>query len=165
MTIPDLRASDPSIYDSYKDILLDGLLADNGMASFADVLDETKVEQVKAYVISLANEAYALQEGIEVPQPAPAAAAPVEEAPAPAAPTEEAPVPAPSDDTPAPAPAADAPEEAAAPDTSTGTDTPALPDAPAQEQSADPEAASDTPEADAAPVVTPGESPDPAAAP
>lgn len=69
-TIPDLRASDPSVYDAYKEILLDGLLADNGMAAFDDVLDETKVDQVKAYVIKIANDAYAEQEGIEPPVPA-----------------------------------------------------------------------------------------------
>ena len=164
MTIPDLRASDPSIYDSYKDILLDGLLADNGMASFADVLDETKVEQVKAYVISLANEAYAVQEGIEVPQPVPAAAAPTDDAPADGAATpeaseeampEEAPVDTEaSEGTPAPAateeaPALEAPAEADAspePETDTATDTPDVPE----------EASGGASE------MAPGESPDPA---
>ncbi len=85
MTIPDLRMSDPSIYDAYHDILLDGLLADTGMASFADVLDDTKVEQVKAYVLKIANDAYAEQEGLAAPAAAPESA-PDTETPQPATP-------------------------------------------------------------------------------
>ena len=73
--IPDLRYSDPSIYDAYDDIVLEGILKDNGMASFADALDTEKVAAIKAYVISEAWTYYTKQEaaktdsGATAPEP------------------------------------------------------------------------------------------------
>ena len=40
----------------FKEIVLDGLLADNRMASFADLLDEGDVARIEAYVVHRANE-------------------------------------------------------------------------------------------------------------
>jgi len=54
--IPDLRHSDQAIFDMYNEIVLEGLLAENGMANFSDVVDADDVEAIKAYVISRAHE-------------------------------------------------------------------------------------------------------------
>ncbi len=173
-TIPDLRASDPSIFEAYNEILLEGLLADTGMAPFDDVLDETKVAQVRAYVLQLANDAYAEQEGIEAPVPAPVApeAPAAEPAEAPAAP--EAPT-APAPDVPAsaePAPPAEAPAEEAA--EAPGEEAPAVPSEeasetePAAESTGQTEPAAEAsteepeaPAADTSDTPAPTESPDP----
>ena len=53
--IPDLRMSSNDVFASYKEIVLDGALAANGMASFADNLTPEDVEAVRQYVLSQAN--------------------------------------------------------------------------------------------------------------
>jgi quinohemoprotein ethanol dehydrogenase len=53
--IPDLRYSVGDIHDMYNDIVLEGALEQNGMASFADILDEQDVDDLRAYVIFEAN--------------------------------------------------------------------------------------------------------------
>jgi quinohemoprotein ethanol dehydrogenase len=43
----------------FNDIVLKGLYADKGMASFADVLSPSDVEAIHAYLIARGNEDYA----------------------------------------------------------------------------------------------------------
>jgi alcohol dehydrogenase (cytochrome c)/quinohemoprotein ethanol dehydrogenase len=53
---PDLRFSAAlQNAEIFKAIVLDGVLAQNGMASFAEALDEADAEAVRAYVIATAN--------------------------------------------------------------------------------------------------------------
>ncbi len=54
--IPDLRHSTKATFDLYEDIVLEGILSGNGMASFARWLTKEDVAQIKAYVIRRANE-------------------------------------------------------------------------------------------------------------
>ncbi len=54
--IPDLRHSSEAVYDQYEEIVLGGLLKDNGMAAFDKWLSAEDVELIKAYVIHRANE-------------------------------------------------------------------------------------------------------------
>ena len=54
--VPDLRMTNELRNGLYNEIVLDGILAGTGMASFADLLDESDVEKVRAYVIHRANE-------------------------------------------------------------------------------------------------------------
>jgi quinohemoprotein ethanol dehydrogenase len=60
--LPDLRYSSPEVLGRYKEIVLDGELKANGMASFADHLKLDDVEAIKAYVLTLANAEYAAQQ-------------------------------------------------------------------------------------------------------
>ena len=53
--VPDLRMVSPGIWDSYDAIVLDGALADGGMASFRDVLSKDDVTAIRAYVLSQAH--------------------------------------------------------------------------------------------------------------
>ncbi len=55
-TIPDLRHMAPATHGAFNDIVLGGALSANGMASFADVLNEADAEAIHAYLISRANE-------------------------------------------------------------------------------------------------------------
>src|SRR5690606_11398873 len=54
--VPDLRYSDPAVYDSFDDIVLEGSRSQLGMPSFASFLDAEAVAAIRAYVISLRNE-------------------------------------------------------------------------------------------------------------
>jgi len=54
--LPDLRHSGPAVHQSWKEIVLGGMLKDNGMVSFADVLSEADADAIHAYVIHRANE-------------------------------------------------------------------------------------------------------------
>ena len=54
--LPDLRHSGPVIHEAWKDIVLGGMLKDNGMVAFDDVLDEAGADAIHAYVIQRANE-------------------------------------------------------------------------------------------------------------
>jgi mono/diheme cytochrome c family protein len=69
--LPDLRMSTPEVFARYKEIVLDGELKENGMASFADHLKEEDVKNIRAYVVTLANVAYAAQPKPAEPAPAP----------------------------------------------------------------------------------------------
>ena len=54
--LPDLRYSVAlKSADHWKGIVIDGTLADNGMASFASVLDEKSAEAIRAFVIAQAH--------------------------------------------------------------------------------------------------------------
>lgn len=55
-TFPDLRYMTPETHARFKDIVLGGVLAANGMVSFADVLNAQDVEAIHAYLISRANQ-------------------------------------------------------------------------------------------------------------
>lgn len=57
--VPDLRHSSALGSDSWYAIVQDGLLADNGMASFRDVLSRDRITGIRAYVISEAQKAKA----------------------------------------------------------------------------------------------------------
>ncbi len=52
--IPDLKRSKPAIHESWNPIVLGGILAGGGMASFADVLDERGAEEIHVYVVARA---------------------------------------------------------------------------------------------------------------
>jgi hypothetical protein len=54
--IPDLRASAFLNNDFWYEIVLNGAMKDNGMASFKSVLDHQSAEVIRAYVIHCANE-------------------------------------------------------------------------------------------------------------
>jgi len=54
--VPDLRASSFLGNDFFYEIVLNGAMKDNGMASFKSILDHQKVEAIRAYVIHRANE-------------------------------------------------------------------------------------------------------------
>jgi cytochrome c553 len=54
--IPDLRLMSKEKHQLFKQIVLEGILAPNGMASFSDLIDEGDVNRIEAYVIKRANE-------------------------------------------------------------------------------------------------------------
>jgi len=54
--IPDLRLMSAARHQIFKEIVMDGILAANGMASFADLVDEGDVGRIEAYVVHRANE-------------------------------------------------------------------------------------------------------------
>jgi len=54
--LPDLRHAGPVIHQSWKEIVLGGMLKDNGMVSFADVFSDAEADAVHAYVIKRAHE-------------------------------------------------------------------------------------------------------------
>lgn len=60
--LPDLRQSGSIHSDMFEEILLDGLLQDRGMASFADLLTKNDVLAIKAYVIDRARIGYRQQQ-------------------------------------------------------------------------------------------------------
>ena len=54
--IPDLRKMSAGVHDAFNQIVLEGLLAGGGMASFSDVLTEQEVENIHHYVKARAHE-------------------------------------------------------------------------------------------------------------
>jgi quinohemoprotein ethanol dehydrogenase len=60
--IPDLRRTTAATHAIIKEIVLKGALQVRGMPRFDDVLSEKDVEQVQAYLLSLAHAAYAGQQ-------------------------------------------------------------------------------------------------------
>ncbi|WP_305097437.1 PQQ-dependent dehydrogenase, methanol/ethanol family [Croceibacterium aestuarii] len=54
--VKDLRHMAPTTHDEFLDIVLGGKRAKNGMASFADTLDEAQAKAIHAYLIARANE-------------------------------------------------------------------------------------------------------------
>ncbi len=63
--IPDLRLMPAAKHELFNKIVLDGVLAANGMASFADLIDEGDANRIHAYVVSRANEDKATAEAAE----------------------------------------------------------------------------------------------------
>lgn len=54
-SIPDLISSSDQVFKAYEDILLNGLLAAQGMPDFGADLTGTDVENIKAYILFTAN--------------------------------------------------------------------------------------------------------------
>ena len=54
--VPDLRKMSAGTHDAFNQIVLEGLLASNGMSSFADVLSNEEVENIHHYVKARAHE-------------------------------------------------------------------------------------------------------------
>jgi quinohemoprotein ethanol dehydrogenase len=53
--VPDLRASSFLSNDFFFEVVLNGAMKDNGMASFKSILDHKMAEEIRAYVIHRAN--------------------------------------------------------------------------------------------------------------
>ncbi len=53
--LPDLRYSSKAVHDNFDKIVLGGVLAKDGMASFADVLSKEDVDAIHAYIIDRAK--------------------------------------------------------------------------------------------------------------
>ena len=62
---PNLAKLTPSVHSILKDILLRGVFAQNGMASFADVLDESDVDAIQHYLVKQQIDLYKEQENLE----------------------------------------------------------------------------------------------------
>ena len=56
--VPDLRLMQKGVWASFDDIVLGGALADNGMASFKDVLSKDDAAAIKAYILDQAHVAW-----------------------------------------------------------------------------------------------------------
>ena len=56
--MPDLRQMDAAVHSIFKQILLDGVFVNNGMASFDDVLDEKQIGQIHSYLIERTTQDY-----------------------------------------------------------------------------------------------------------
>ena len=54
--VSDLRLMNADNHKIFKEIVLDGIYAERGMAGFADLIDEADARRIQAYVISRANE-------------------------------------------------------------------------------------------------------------
>lgn len=54
--VADLRLMKPENHAIFRHIVMDGVFADRGMASFADLVDEADVARIQAYVVARANE-------------------------------------------------------------------------------------------------------------
>ena len=57
--LPDLRYMAPTTHDAFDAIVRGGAYAGKGMASFADVLNESQAKAVHAYIVSQANNSIA----------------------------------------------------------------------------------------------------------
>jgi len=53
--LPDLRYASPAVHEQWTDIVIGGLLAGEGMRSWADVMNENDALAIQAYVIAAAN--------------------------------------------------------------------------------------------------------------
>jgi mono/diheme cytochrome c family protein len=56
--VPDLRLMPKEIFDQFDSVVLDGALADNGMASFKDVLSKDDAAAIKAYILDQSHLAW-----------------------------------------------------------------------------------------------------------
>jgi quinohemoprotein ethanol dehydrogenase len=61
--LPDLRRLTPEKHALFRQIVLDGLLEQNGMAGFADLLGESDVNAIQAYIADYTRAAIALPAG------------------------------------------------------------------------------------------------------
>ena len=68
--VPDLRYSTPETFARYKEIVLDGERKANGMASFADQINEDDVKAIYAYILHGAHQAYDAQQKAAATPPA-----------------------------------------------------------------------------------------------
>jgi quinohemoprotein ethanol dehydrogenase len=63
--LKDLRYMQRETYAKFNDIVLKGLYAEKGMASFADVVTPQEVAAVRAYITARANEDYLSDSGLQ----------------------------------------------------------------------------------------------------
>ena len=61
-SVPDLRRLAPQWYDNFDAVVRGGMMEAAGMPRFDDVLDEAQAEDVKAYVLHLANEDWQIRQ-------------------------------------------------------------------------------------------------------
>lgn len=59
----DLRWMTPQTHAQFLDIVLKGIRAEQGMASFADLLDREQAEAIHSYLISRASEDWSDEAG------------------------------------------------------------------------------------------------------
>jgi quinohemoprotein ethanol dehydrogenase len=59
---PDLRKLPPAIHQIFKDIVLNGMLAPTGMEKFGDLLSETDVDAIHAYLIDQQRQLFEVQQ-------------------------------------------------------------------------------------------------------
>ena len=64
--VPDLRKMLPATHGLFKGIVLQGWFEPRGMLGFGDILDERQAEQIHAYLIDRAHQAYQQEGGDEV---------------------------------------------------------------------------------------------------
>lgn len=57
-TIPNLKNMQPETHEIFGEIVLDGLLVDNGMPAFGDVLNDEDIKAIQAYLIDAAWASY-----------------------------------------------------------------------------------------------------------
>ena len=60
--VPDLRKMSDQTHRMFKEIVLEGVLADRGMSSFADRLSEKDVEDIYTFIIARSWQDYEAQE-------------------------------------------------------------------------------------------------------
>lgn len=60
--VSDLRRSSAATHAAFRDIVLHGALQPRGMPSWDDLLNDSQVDQIHAYIISVARDAYAGQQ-------------------------------------------------------------------------------------------------------
>ena len=53
--LPDLRMMNNDSHELFKEIVYDGILSENGMSSFSDVLSENDVESIYHYIVKTAS--------------------------------------------------------------------------------------------------------------
>jgi mono/diheme cytochrome c family protein len=56
--VPDLRLVDGAVWNQFDDIVRGGILADNGMASFSDILSKDDVAAIRSYVLQQSHLAW-----------------------------------------------------------------------------------------------------------
>ena len=56
--VPDLRLSNSAVWNQFDDIVRGGILADNGMGSFKDILSKDDVAAIRAYVLQQSHLAW-----------------------------------------------------------------------------------------------------------
>ena len=54
--LPDLRFMTRATHDAFEDIVLEGAMADNGMASFGDLISKKDAKKIQAYIVLRANQ-------------------------------------------------------------------------------------------------------------
>ena len=59
--VPDLNLIPPVYYDNFNQIVLDGVMEKQGMVGFSDVLSEEDADDIKAYLLNRANNAWELR--------------------------------------------------------------------------------------------------------
>jgi quinohemoprotein ethanol dehydrogenase len=59
---PDLRKLTPELHSAFKDIVLNGLFAAQGMEKFGDLLSDAEIEAIHAYLIDQQRQAYGAEQ-------------------------------------------------------------------------------------------------------